>query len=141
MQRRSPEANASQSAAASPSAASAARKARPGASEDEDPEIGISANNLGDSLLRLGRWQEAKPHIERACASFELTFGAVADDASAPIWNPGGLGRLTRKEIQATQTTLFGLGFKDEFPITRLARVADNPDVTGAAMHDVVVTL
>ncbi len=42
-------------------------------------------------------------------------FCAVSDDASAAIWNPGGLGWLERKEMQATQTTLFGLGFNEQF--------------------------
>ncbi len=42
-------------------------------------------------------------------------FCAVSDDASAAIWNPGGLGWLERKELQATQTTLFGLGFNEQF--------------------------
>ena len=42
-------------------------------------------------------------------------YSAVADDASATIWNPGGLGRLTRRESQATQTTLFGLGFNEQY--------------------------
>lgn len=42
-------------------------------------------------------------------------YCAIADDASAAIWNPGGLGWLQRKELQATQTTLFGLGFQEQF--------------------------
>lgn len=42
-------------------------------------------------------------------------FCAVADDASAAIWNPGGLGWLERRQFQATQTTLFGLGFNEQY--------------------------
>ncbi len=42
-------------------------------------------------------------------------YAAVADDASAAIWNPAGLGRLQRKELQLTQTTLFGLGFSEQY--------------------------
>ncbi len=42
-------------------------------------------------------------------------FCAVADDASAAIWNPGGLGWIERKEVQATQTSLFGLGFNEQY--------------------------
>jgi tetratricopeptide (TPR) repeat protein len=42
-------------------------------------------------------------------------FCAVADDASASIWNPGGLGWLERREFQVTQTTLFGLGFSEQY--------------------------
>lgn len=42
-------------------------------------------------------------------------FGAVADDASAVIYNPAGLGRVQSKGFQATQTTLFGLGFNEQY--------------------------
>jgi len=42
-------------------------------------------------------------------------FSAVADDASAPIYNPAGLGRVESKGFQATQTTLFGLGFNEQY--------------------------
>jgi tetratricopeptide (TPR) repeat protein len=42
-------------------------------------------------------------------------FCALADDASAPIWNPAGLGRVQRRELQASQTTLFGLGFNEQY--------------------------
>lgn len=36
-------------------------------------------------------------------------FAAVSDDASAAIWNPGGLGWVPRREFQASRTRLFGL--------------------------------
>ena len=42
-------------------------------------------------------------------------FSAVADDASAPLFNPAGLGLIGRKEIQASQTTLFGMGFSEQY--------------------------
>ncbi len=42
-------------------------------------------------------------------------FAAVADDASAPIYNPGGLALVPRKELQISQTTLFGLGFNEQY--------------------------
>ena len=42
-------------------------------------------------------------------------FCAVADDASAVIYNPAGLGLIARKELQASQTTLFGLGFNEQY--------------------------
>lgn len=34
-------------------------------------------------------------------------FAAVANDATAPVWNPGGLGVLDRTEITALHTALF----------------------------------
>lgn len=42
-------------------------------------------------------------------------FAATADDASALIWNPAGLGLVTRKQVQASQTSLFGLGFSEQY--------------------------
>lgn len=42
-------------------------------------------------------------------------YGAVADDASAPFWNPGGLAFVERKQILATRTSLYGLDIRKEF--------------------------
>jgi len=42
-------------------------------------------------------------------------YAAVADDASAPVWNPAGLGRLQRGSIYATHTNLIGMGFNEQF--------------------------
>ncbi len=42
-------------------------------------------------------------------------YVAVADDASATIWNTGGLGLLTRRQVQASHTNLFGLGFSEQY--------------------------
>ena len=42
-------------------------------------------------------------------------YVAVADDGSAAIWNPAGLGLVTRNQLQASQTSLFGLGFSEQY--------------------------
>jgi hypothetical protein len=42
-------------------------------------------------------------------------FAAVADDPSAPIWNPGGLGWAERKQFAGTHSDLIGLGFSEQF--------------------------
>lgn len=42
-------------------------------------------------------------------------YAALADDASAPIWNPGGLGWLERNSLYATHTNLIGMGFSEQF--------------------------
>ena len=42
-------------------------------------------------------------------------YVAVADDASAVLWNPGGLGWVIRKQFQATHTNLIGLGFNEQY--------------------------
>ena len=51
---------------------------------------------------------------ERALA-MGAAFAGVADDASAPIWNPGGLGVVERREVQASHTNLFGFGFNEQY--------------------------
>jgi tetratricopeptide (TPR) repeat protein len=42
-------------------------------------------------------------------------YVAVADDASAAVWNPGGLGWVERREFQASHTNLIGLGFSEQY--------------------------
>jgi len=41
-------------------------------------------------------------------------FAGVADDASAMIWNPGGLAQLQRLEVQATHAA-YDLGSREEY--------------------------
>ena len=42
-------------------------------------------------------------------------FVGVADDASAPLWNPGGLGLVTRAELQFSQASLAAPGIRESF--------------------------
>lgn len=42
-------------------------------------------------------------------------YVAIADDASAPVWNPGGLAFVARRELQASHTNLFGIGFSEQY--------------------------
>jgi len=42
-------------------------------------------------------------------------YAAVADDASAGIWNPAGLAALDRRRFEATRTSLFGMGFAEQY--------------------------
>jgi len=42
-------------------------------------------------------------------------FAAVADDASAPLWNPGGLGFVARRSLGASYASLYGLGFQEQY--------------------------
>jgi tetratricopeptide (TPR) repeat protein len=42
-------------------------------------------------------------------------YVAIADDASAALWNPGGLGFIARKQFQATHTNLIGFGFSEQY--------------------------
>jgi tetratricopeptide (TPR) repeat protein len=42
-------------------------------------------------------------------------FGALADDASALLWNPGGLPDVTRIEVQISHASLNDLGFAETF--------------------------
>ncbi len=42
-------------------------------------------------------------------------YTALSDDASAALWNPGGLGFIDRKELQATHSGLLGFGMSEQF--------------------------
>lgn len=42
-------------------------------------------------------------------------FAAVADDASAALWNPAGLAQLERRHAAFTSTNLFGMGFSEKY--------------------------
>lgn len=42
-------------------------------------------------------------------------YCAIADDASGAIWNPGGLGWVERRQLALTQTSLYGLGFSEQY--------------------------
>jgi tetratricopeptide (TPR) repeat protein len=42
-------------------------------------------------------------------------FVAVADDASAPLWNPGGLALVPRRGVQASRSTLYNLRIAEEY--------------------------
>lgn len=42
-------------------------------------------------------------------------YSALADDASALLWNPGGLGDAGRRELQVSQAELNDLGFRETF--------------------------
>jgi len=42
-------------------------------------------------------------------------YGAIADDASAPLWNAAGLGLVVRPEMQVTQAGYYGLQISEQF--------------------------
>ncbi|HET9234815.1 MAG TPA: PorV/PorQ family protein [Candidatus Eisenbacteria bacterium] len=42
-------------------------------------------------------------------------FTALADDPSAPLWNPGGLGFVPRRQVAATGASLYGLDMREAF--------------------------
>jgi len=70
----------------------------PGRADDDGGVRSVFATGAGNRALALGG-----------------AFAAVADDASAGLYNPAGLGLIDRKELQASQTTLFGLGFSEQY--------------------------
>lgn len=47
-------------------------------------------------------------------------FVAAADDASAVLWNPAGLGLLTRAEVQGVQSMDLGLGMVESYAAVAL---------------------
>jgi tetratricopeptide (TPR) repeat protein len=42
-------------------------------------------------------------------------YGAIANDASAVLWNPGGLGLVTRPGMEVTQTSYYGLEMSEQY--------------------------
>src|SRR6185503_9515670 len=42
-------------------------------------------------------------------------YGALADDASAALWNPGGLGLVPQGQIQLSQATVSELEMRETF--------------------------
>jgi tetratricopeptide (TPR) repeat protein len=42
-------------------------------------------------------------------------YAALADDASAALWNPAGLAQLERRRIEFTSTNLIGMGFSEKY--------------------------
>lgn len=73
------------------------RPAAAGTGQD-DGGRSILADGAGNRALALGG-----------------AYAAIADDASAVVWNPGGLGWIQRREFQATHTNLIGLGFNEQY--------------------------
>lgn len=60
-----------------------------------------------------GRSVFARGTGERALA-LGGAYGALADDASALVWNPAGLARVQRKGLYAGHSSLIGLGFSEQ---------------------------
>jgi tetratricopeptide (TPR) repeat protein len=42
-------------------------------------------------------------------------YCAIANDASAPLWNPGGLGLIQRSELQFTHTSYYSFGVDEQY--------------------------
>ena len=42
-------------------------------------------------------------------------FSAIADDASAPLWNPAGLGLLQQSQVQGSQASLYGIDIGEQY--------------------------
>jgi len=42
-------------------------------------------------------------------------YVAIADDASAALWNPAGLAQLERRRAEFTSTNLIGMGFSEKY--------------------------
>jgi len=68
------------------------------AAQDDGGSRSVFATGAGNRALALGS-----------------AFVGVSDDASAPLWNPGGLGLVTRSEIQFTQASLAAPGMHEGF--------------------------
>lgn len=73
-------------------------QARPALAVDDAGTQSVFAYGAGNRALGMGS-----------------AFVATADDASAMLWNPAGLGRITRCELQAAQSAEMALGFRESY--------------------------
>jgi tetratricopeptide (TPR) repeat protein len=84
----------------------------PASASDDAGVRSVFARGAGNRALALGG-----------------AYAAVADDASAVVWNPAGLGLIRRANVYATHTDLIGMGFSEQLgslvvPHWRLGTVA-----------------
>ncbi len=83
----------------------------------------LSLSFLASSAYALddggGRSVFSRGAGERALA-LGGAYSALANDASAMIWNPAGLARLDRKNIYASHTDLIGMGFSEQLGLVAL---------------------
>jgi tetratricopeptide (TPR) repeat protein len=61
----------------------------------DHPDLGISVNNLGEALMKTGRFDEARPLIERGVAIAEATLGPEHLTTGMQLHTLGELYRLT----------------------------------------------
>ena len=72
----------------------------------DDPSVGISANNLGDALMRLGKMDEAIAHVELACQLFETHYGAEHPHTDICFNNLARVRHHQERSDEALATTL-----------------------------------
>jgi tetratricopeptide (TPR) repeat protein len=72
--------------------------ARPAVADDDGGTRSVFATGAGNRALAMGG-----------------AYGAFADDASAALWNPGGLGFVDQSQALFTQSDLSDVGFRETF--------------------------
>jgi len=70
------------------------------------PTLSIAADD-GAAFLKIGEGVKA--------LGMGGAFVAIADDGSAPLWNPAGIARAKEKRINAAYSDKFNIGIKNEF--------------------------
>jgi len=71
------------------------------------PEANAQGDGGGRSVFATGAGNRA--------LGLGGAYGAVADDASAVLWNPAGLGLVDRRQLQATTVSYFGLDIHEHY--------------------------
>jgi tetratricopeptide (TPR) repeat protein len=71
------------------------------------PALGAEDDGGGRSMFALGAGNRA--------LGLGGAFGALSDDTSAPLWNPGGLGFLSRGELEFSQTNYYGFDMQEQY--------------------------
>ena len=76
---------------------------------------------LGATPIQAGDDAGVRSVFARGAGGRALGLGgayvAVADDATAMIWNPAGLGRIDRNSLYATHSNLVGMGFSEQLAV------------------------
>ena len=71
------------------------------------PEANAQGDGGGRSVFATGAGNRA--------LGLGGAYGAIADDASAVLWNPAGLGLVDRRQLQATTVSYFGLDIHEQY--------------------------
>ena len=75
-----------------------AHNAAPGMADDDGGIRSVFSYGAGNRALALGG-----------------AHTGLGDDASTPLWNPGGLGFVQRRSLDLSYASLYGLGFQEQY--------------------------
>jgi hypothetical protein len=74
--------------------------------------VGLSAVSTADGI---GAFSAFKNGIGARALAMGGAFVAVANDATAPLWNPAGLAQLAGTRLTGMSTDLYGIGIANQY--------------------------